>query len=823
MNSKEVCFHILRAESERAVDKIVASVPELSDSGNWHPIDRRDTNFNVVTNQASTGSKALTELCTNMVDAVLMKHAYKKGINLTGPDAPQSVIDGVCDLVQLRGARSGVLAEVDDPKYLQEFAERNLVIGVTGGRRRNESLCFTFVDNGEGQYDCDFEDTFLSLSKGNKSDIPFVQGKYNMGASGVLSYCGRHWYKLIISRRYDESGDWGWTLVRRRPGDGMPVAEYFKPVRGIPSFSASVVHPMNLKSGDRDDKVHLTTGTVVKLYDYQMESATSFRDIRESLNENLVSTVLPFRLMDYRVTPQRTGRRAQGIDERSVNGMEFLLLGRDEDDPVGSNGEESSYKPGSKNHIGDIDHPDLDRISVSAIIPKMTSKQQKSGKHLPSWLRAPRNTSRVFHAVNGQVQFKQNRAYLSQRCKFPGLKDRIVLIVDASNLSEAAHNDVWKGDRENIRATEVGQLYRDEVTKLIRESEYLKELERRIRREETENLVQEGQVKLFQNLVDTDPNIAQLLPGGSRVRLPGDIGRRRGKTKEWEGVYSPTKLELEVRAVKQNGAEIPFDGRRVVAFKTNACNDYLIRPDNRGRVFVRGSGAGNFSWRESLRNGRLTMTFESLPEKVEVDDEFIFLVGMHDDAMPEPVTEELKLRVVASNPPKRKRRPKPPQPPTEPDPEGDEEATGGRDLPPTVWLTRDGRSVGGEETVRWSDIEEDFTDQDGGKVQDLGEGQMKYSINYDNAHFRQFLDRERIQVDKKVVTEQYRLGMLVLMMGLEDAYSQMKQTDTETDLENYIDQIRRLVAQGASTVVMSIARTLHTIVNPDSVADPDDD
>ena len=811
MDSKEVCFRILRAESERAVGEIVASVPELSNAGNWYPIDDRDTNYNVVTNQASTGSKALTELCTNMVDAILMKHAYKKGVNFTGPDAPQSVIAGVRDLVPLGGARSGILAEVDDERYLQEFAEKNLVIGVTGGRRRNEPLCFTFIDNGEGQHAHEFKDTFLSLSKGNKSDIPFVQGKYNMGASGVLSYCGRCWYKLIISRRYDESGDWGWTLVRRRPGGGKPVAEYFNPVGGIPSFSASVVHPMNLKSGVRDDKVHLTTGTIVKLYDYQMESATSFRNIRESLNENLVSTILPFRLMDYRVTPQRTGRRAQGVDERPVNGMEFLLLRRDGDDTADSEQEERAYGPRHQEHIGDVDHPDLGHISVRAIVLE---------KKLPGWLKMPR---RVFHAVNGQVQFKENRAYLSQRCKLPGLKDRVVIIVDASDLSEAAHNDVWKSDRENVRATGFGQLYQDEVTKLIANSEYLKELQRRIAREETETLVQEGQVKVFQDLVDTDPSIAQLLPGGSLVKLPGDIGRRKVQRKErskkWQGEYSPTFLELEVRAVKENGTEIAVDGRKVVAFKTDVRNDYLIRADNRGHVFVKGGAGGKFSWKRSLRNGRLTMTFESLPEKVEVDEEFTFLVGMYDDAIPEPVTEELTLRVVELRP-KRRKRPKPPKPPIDPDAEGDEETTGGRELPPTKWLTRDGRPIGGDPSERWPD---DFTDQDGGKVDDLGDDRKVYSINFDNAHFRQFLDRERNEIDQGVVTEQYRLGMLVLMMGLEDAFTRMEQSETKADLGDYIDDIRRLAAQGASTVVMSIAKTLHTIINPASVADPDDD
>ncbi len=93
--------------------------------------------------------------------------------------------------------------------------------------------------NGEGQNPTDFEDTFLSLSTGNKKNIAFVQGKFNMGSSGVLRYCGRRWFKLIVSRRYDKQEPWGWTLMRRRPGGGMPVAEYFKlggKARSYPHF-----------------------------------------------------------------------------------------------------------------------------------------------------------------------------------------------------------------------------------------------------------------------------------------------------------------------------------------------------------------------------------------------------------------------------------------------------------------------------------------------------------------------------------------------------------------------------------------------------------
>ena len=800
MKSKRACFRILHADSEREVEKIVDSEPELSDASNWHPIDGRDTNFNVVTNQASTGSKALTELCTNMVDAVLMKHAHVKGVDLTGSTAPQSVIAGVRELVRLPGARSGILAQVDDEKYLREFAEENLVIGVTGGTRRDQPLCFTFVDNGEGQHPSDFEETFLSLSKGNKSDIPFVQGKYNMGSSGVLTYCGRRWYKLIVSRRHDESGEWGWTLVRRRPGDGMPVAEYFK-LDQIPSFTASEIYPMNLNGGEPDRKVRLSAGTVVKLYDYNLESAASFRNIREALNENLVSTVLPFRLMDYRYRPdpQRGGRRALGVDERPMNGLEFLLLRRDGEGA----GEEGIYEPGSEQFIGNIEHPDLGHISVRAIV---------LGRELPGWLRSPRNTSRVFHAVNGQVQFKQNRAYLSQSCGFPGLKDRIVVIVDASDLSEAAHNDVWKGDRENIRRTAVGQLYMKEVTSLIRSSEYLREVQQRFAREETERIAKESQIELFQDLVDSDPSIAQLLPGGSLVSLPGYIGRNGGETEEWQGRYSPTFLELVGRSIRQNGAEIAIDGRRRVEFRTDAVNDYLTRPENRGRVFTSGLD-GKFSYTSSLRDGRLMINFASQPDRVTVGDTISFSLSLLDDAMPEPVIESLVLRIVETRTPQR------PGHPTTPNGEGEEETVEGRALPPSKWLTRDGRMINDEETDVWPD---DFTDQDGGKVDDLGEVRV-YCINYDNAHFRRFLNAERDDINKKVVSEQYKIGMLVLMMGLDDAYSRMEQTEIKTELEEYIDEIRRLAAQGAATVVMSIAKTLPAIINPASVADPDDE
>jgi hypothetical protein len=53
------------------------------------------------------------------------------------------------------------------------------------------SPCYLIVDRGEGQTPAAFPDTFLSLNRSNKLRIPFVQGKFNAGGTGVLQFCGQ--------------------------------------------------------------------------------------------------------------------------------------------------------------------------------------------------------------------------------------------------------------------------------------------------------------------------------------------------------------------------------------------------------------------------------------------------------------------------------------------------------------------------------------------------------------------------------------------------------------------------------------------------------
>ena len=261
----------------------------------------------------------------------------------------------------------------------------------------------------------------------------------------------------------------------------------------VPTFQEDALFPFRKGDGQRYNGVHLTTGTVIKLYDYQIGSRFSggFRGSREALNENLVETILPFRILDFRQTPdpKRGGDRAEGIDPRGFCGMEFLLLRSHRE---GDNDEDEDEAAGTgRIAVGSIKSPELGDIEISAIRLK---------RKLPGWLHVSNN--RVFHAVNGQVQFKQTRGYLSTTCGFPALKDRVVIVIDASNLTFDAHNEIWKGDREHVRDTTVGERYKDTVTAIIKESKALLDLQNEVALEELQQAVKSERNDLFQKLVE---------------------------------------------------------------------------------------------------------------------------------------------------------------------------------------------------------------------------------------------------------------------------------------------------------------------------------
>src|SRR5207302_4240472 len=134
---------------------------------------------------------SLVENIVNCCDARLMAECLKRGIDPESAEAPRSVRDAVAMFFEHRRAENdeaGTLQNWASAKRIDE--SRFITLAATGGRptrgQRTKNMCLTIADQGEGQSPSRLPVTILSLNAKNKQRIRFVQGKFNMGGSGVL-------------------------------------------------------------------------------------------------------------------------------------------------------------------------------------------------------------------------------------------------------------------------------------------------------------------------------------------------------------------------------------------------------------------------------------------------------------------------------------------------------------------------------------------------------------------------------------------------------------------------------------------------------------
>jgi hypothetical protein len=567
-SSKKLLMQLVSARSENEVRKIIDSDPLLANEENWKPYGGYESNFNTINNQAKNSVAALAEKPINSIDALLLKKCKLSGIDPESKQAPKSMKEAI---ELFFGIKSGDFSDLAD-KERRRLAG-NIQIIAEGDKKRPNLI---IADKGEGQHPDDFENTFLSLHRGNKNKILFVQGKYNMGGSGVLPNCGEYNYQLILSRKTLEllkkgQGDeWGFTLVRLHVATSTEYKnswyEYFVgDARNILSFPGE---PLSVLSENET----LESGTYIKLYNYYLPNPSQITlDLWRELNRVLHYPVLPLTLHETRKF------RRQG--------------------PIILMGNRLRILKNDNQSIEDNCPPIIPIIAELGKFGKRTIEvtvfKEGTGK---DEFASPGEV--IFFTINGQTHATIGRSFLRTKANLHYLADYMLVHIDCTDVDTNIREKIFMPSRDRMRDTEISKEIELILAEELSRHEGLKQLnqyrrEQQITKNPKDVKFLEGVVS---KLIKKNRTILHYLGVGGNIKDRNEAGTK--EIKEFEGKRIPTYLKL----IGSERKQMPINSYSRIAFETDASNDYFSRETDRGSLIIYPDVMKSYH----LWNGRIT-------------------------------------------------------------------------------------------------------------------------------------------------------------------------------------------------------------------------
>jgi hypothetical protein len=566
---KQLFLLLFGAQTEEELNTIIHNHKDIFKRENWIPIGGNESNYGIIENQQSNPIAALVEKVTNSIDAILTKKCLEAGIIPESNEAPKSMEDAIKRFFPDN-------KQWDLTTWRRKQAEDIQV--VADGPTRDTAVII--YDNGEGQHPEKFDDTFLSLVRGNKNKIMFVQGKYNMGGSGSIVFCGKKGYQLIGSKKYDETGKFGFTLIREHPFEKGEEShnkntwyEYLKIDGAIASFELN--NEIDLKLFNRKFK----TGTIIKMYSYQFPSGYSgfAQDLNQSFNEFLFEPVLPIFTIDKK--------------ERYPNNkvLELDLFGlkrRLEDD---------------KNYVDTF----FSEIYTDALFGEMKmtcyifkAKVEKYNvKDTKTNIRRNffKNNMSVMFSINGQAHGHYTSEFITRTLKFNLLKDYVLIHIDCTKMKYEFRKELFMASRDRLRQGDESNELREYLGRKLRKSQ-LEEINKRrkdsigLEGEDTNELL-----KSFAKNLPKDSDLFKLLQNTLKLEEKKDKDKkqpeRKDKQKEEQEPFNPKRFPSFFKLHNKSAGDrtvisIPKDGEKTIKFDTDVENEYFDRSEEPGDLEI---------------------------------------------------------------------------------------------------------------------------------------------------------------------------------------------------------------------------------------------
>ncbi|HEA29570.1 MAG TPA: hypothetical protein ENH91_06190 [Leeuwenhoekiella sp.] len=473
----------------------------------------------------------------------------------------------------------------DLAKQRKKQATEIQIIADGRGPRNNRNSYPTSVivyDNGEGQHPEDFESTFLSLLRGNKNNVHFVQGKYNMGGSGAIVFCGRKRYQLIASKRFDNKGDFGFTLIREHPKRETDQAketwyEYLLFDEKIASFPTS-----GLELGLEGETFR--TGTVLKLYSYQFPKGYSgfAQDLNQSINEFLFHPALPILTKDTSIRYPNNN-----VLVKDLFGLK-RRLSSEEDDYLDDKFSEEFVD----DKFGKM------KVSCFVFKTKIRDFDLKRSKQVIQ-NRYFKNSMAVLFSLNGQVHGHYTSEFITRSLKLNLLKSHLLIHVDCTDLDYNFRKELFMASRDRLKDGEETQFLRSYLaSQLSKKDGRLAEIEKQ-RKQAVDIDTSSNTKDLLKNFTKNlplDSDLLKLLNQTFKLDLQNkekkpSSTKKGDQNKKEETPFNPQRFPSQFKIdAKNNGktevAKIPLDGEKTIKFSTDVENDYFDRTEEPGDLTI---------------------------------------------------------------------------------------------------------------------------------------------------------------------------------------------------------------------------------------------
>ncbi len=604
-HAERLCRELMSADSTGDAVAALRQAGYWDDPDVWRPLGDNPGNLSIVANQQSDPVAALAEKLTNAVDARLINACWATGANPEDPDGPDSPRAAVARFIdgKSREAEKYGGDVWDWPNRARIGHAEKIAVAVTGGANKSPA-CVTVADAGEGQSPSMFPETLCSLTSSNKDRISFAQGRYNMGGSGSLRFCGTYHLQLILSRRNPHipgngvdgdgnDGMWGFTVFRReapRAGHKNSVYTYLAPLGAerTPGRGEVLRFSKDALEIFPDDSNASTTaapipygrtsehGTLIKLYDYlprlpkQGVCVTTKFSLLRHLEVCLLDLALPAKVYDCRAP---SAHKTHPTNSVAMYGL-ASRLGRRQ-----VSGEASAMEAG---------FPDRQTLRIEGQEVSLTVYAFALGADKIPKARMYRSGDYgMVFSLNNQTQARRSWQFFHrQDVSLSLLSNSLLVHVDCTALSPQARDDLFMASRDRIADTGFSKTLIEEISNNLKNNPKLKELRERRTRELSAGNADAARAaeKVFRSLYDEDRDLLRFLLEGRSLPMP------------------PAPPEIEPFVGKRHPtyfrhAKDPFDRhiqRQVITgrsctltFHTDAVDDYFTRDLDPGDWDVR--------------------------------------------------------------------------------------------------------------------------------------------------------------------------------------------------------------------------------------------